>query len=179
MVNNAARTEAELKRMVMPDLRKVADYVAQKIWNENREKIRVMIYEAYDPIEYDRTGEFKEAWGIESYVTGDVATSEFKFDPDQLTSFDNHHASIIDGQPMQDYLVNIIYQGLSGAIYQEGYAKNSKRFKGQSWTKARNVWNALIKWLGADRMRKLFEEGMRFYGIEFTRHKSAIFFVKD
>ena len=91
----------------MPDLKRVVDYVVQKIWNENRELVRKIVYDSYEPVEYDRTGQFKEAWDTEAHITGDTATGEFKFDPDKLDSYDNHHASIVDGQPMQDYLVNM------------------------------------------------------------------------
>ena len=179
MVSNGARNDAQLKNMVMPDLKRVVDYVVQKIWNENRELVRKIVYDSYEPVKYDRTGQFKEAWDTEAHITGDTATGEFKFDPDKLDSYDNHHASIVDGQPMQDYLADIIYEGLSGAIYQQGYARNSSRFKGQAWTKKRDVWNTLIKTLGPNKIRKFFEEGMRWQGVSFVRHKSAIFFLKD
>lgn len=174
-----ARNDAQVKAMLMPALKGAVDYVVQKIWNENRELVRKIVYDVYQPEEYNRTGQFKEAWDNRVEVTGDTVTGEFYYDPDKLETYGNHHASIIDGQPIDEYLADIIYEGLAGAIYQEGYAKNSKRFKGQAWTKKRDVWNALINWLGPNRMRKLFEEGMRQQGLNFTRHKSAIFFVEN
>lgn len=178
MASNA-RNDAQVQAMLMPALKKAVDYVVKQVLAENEQLIQQIVYDGYEPIEYDRTGQFKKAWDTNTHITGDTVTGEMAYDPDKLTSYGSHHASIIDGQPMQDYLADIIYEGLSGAIYQQGYAKNTPWFKGQAWTKKRNVWNALIKWLGPNRLRRLFEEGMRQQGLNYTRHNSAIFFVKD
>ena len=174
-----ARNDAQVKAMLMPALKRAVDYVVKQILAENEKLIQQIVYDGYTPVEYDRTDQFKKAWDTNTHITSNMVTGEMAYDPDKMTAYGNHHASIVDGQPIQEYLADIIYEGLAGAIYQEGYAKNSKRFKGQAWTKKRNVWNALIKWLGPDKMRKLFEDGMRKQGLNFTRHKSAIFFVKD
>ena len=174
-----ARNDAQVKAMLMPALKGAVDYVVKQIFAENDKLIQQIVYDGYTPIEYDRTGQFKKAWDASTHITSDMVTGKMTYDADKMTAYGNHHASIVDGQPIQEYLADIIYEGLAGAIYQEGYAKNSKRFKGQAWTKKRNVWNALIKWLGPDKMRKLFEDGMRKQGLNFTRHKSAIFFVKN
>ena len=178
-MTNDARNDAQVQAMLMPILKKAVDYVVQKIWNENRELVRKIVYETYQPEEYNRTGQFKEAWDNKVEITGDTVTGEFYYEPDKLETYGNHHASIIDGQPIDEYLADIIYEGLSGAIYQEGYAKNSARFKGQAWTRKRNVWNALIKSIKVNKMRRWFEEGLQRQGINYTRHKSPIFFVKD
>ena len=42
-------------------LTKVANYVAQKVWNENRAQIEQVVYQSYVPKSYNRTGEFKDA----------------------------------------------------------------------------------------------------------------------
>nr|DAH32564.1 MAG TPA: hypothetical protein [Caudoviricetes sp.]DAM99661.1 MAG TPA: hypothetical protein [Caudoviricetes sp.] len=170
----SARNDAELDRIFMPLLKNAVDYVVQKIWNENRELVRQIVYESYTPEEYSRTGEFKQAWDTDVKTVQNVVEGTFKFDPRLLTVNGEHHGSIIDGQPMTTYLAEVIYEGLSGAIYQSGYAKNAPRFKGQAWTKKRDVWTALIKWLGKDNMRKLFEEGMRKQGITFQRRQAGI-----
>lgn len=174
-----ARNEAQVRAMLMPELKKAVDYVVQKIWNENRDLVRKIVYDAYQPEEYNRTGQFKEAWDNRTEITGNIVTGEFYYDLDKLETYGNHHASVIDGQPIDEYLADVIYEGLSGAIYQEGYAKNSARFKGQAWTRKRNVWNALIKSIKVNKMRKWFEDGLKQQGITYARHKSPIFFVKD
>ena len=84
------------------------------------------------------------------------------------------HSSLVDGTPMTEYLAEVIYDGLSGAIYEPGYAKNSSRFKGEAWTNKRDVWSALLKWFNKTKLRQLFEEGMRQQGMNFIRHNVAI-----
>lgn len=170
----SARNDDELKAMIMPLLKNTVDYVVQKIWNENRELVRHIVYEGYSPEEYERTGEFKEAWDTEVKTVQTSVEGTFKFDPRLLTVNEEQHGSIVDGQPMTTYLAEVIYEGLSGAIYQPGYAKRSPRFRGQAWTKKRDVWRALIKWLGKDKMRKLFEEGMYKQGITFQRRRIGV-----
>lgn len=170
----AARNDAELRRMVMPGLKAAVDYVVQKIWNENRELVRIMVYESYEPEVYDRTGQFKEAWETEANIDGNVARGEFRYAPEKLSEVPPYHASILDGESITDYLAEVIYEGLSGAIYQQGYAKNYKPFRGQAWIKKRDVWTALNKKIGKNRIKQLFEEGMRQQGIVFSRHRAAI-----
>ena len=179
MVSNGARDNAQVISMIMPDLKKVVKYMVDTMLTENRLLIEDMVYRAYDPEEYERTGQFKEAWTTDAHVTGDTATGELKYDPDKLSSYDNHHASIIDGQPMDDYLAAVIYEGMSGAIYHSGYAKYNSRFKGQAWAKSRNVWKALLDYFGEQRFRRYFEKAMSHYGIKYKRNPSKIFFVKD
>ena len=174
-----ARNDAEVRAMIMPALKQAAKYVAEQILIKNEELIQQIVYDAYDPVEYDRTGEFKKAWDTDAYITGNVATGEVWHDFEKMSSFDGHHASVVDGQPMRDYLAEIIYEGLSGAIYQEGYAKYNKRFKGQAWTKKRDVWKALLNWLKINQLKKLFEEGLRQQGISFTRTNEALYFDKE
>lgn len=179
MASNGARNDSQLLAMIMPDFKKVVKYMVDTMLAENRLLIEDMVYRAYDPEEYERTGQFKEAWTTDSHVTSNVATGELKYDPDKLTSFGNHHASIIDGQPMDEYLAAVIYEGMSGAIYHQGYAKYSDQFKGQAWAKSRNVWNALLNYFGEQRFRRYFEKAMSHYGINYKRQASKIFFVKD
>lgn len=163
----------------MPVLRKAARYVAEQILLKNEELVQQIVYNAYTPKRYNRTGEFKKAWNTESYATGNVASGEFRYDPDKLSFYDDHHMSIVDGQPMTDYLADIIYEGMAGAIYQPGYARNYKPFKGQAWTKKRDVWKALLGWLKIRQLKSLFEEGLRRQGVAFTRTNAAVYFDKD
>ena len=162
----------------MPALKNTVDYIVQKIWNENRELVRVIVYEAYQPEQYERTGEFQEAWATDVKSKGNYVEGEFKYDPRLLTVDGEHHGSIIDGQPMTTYLADVIYDGLSGAIYQSGYAKNSPAFKGQAWTRKRDVWDALLKRVGRKKIKQLFEEGMRRQGITVKSHNVAIGYAK-
>lgn len=174
-----ARNDREVQALFQPLIKKAVEYVVEQIMAENRELIEKMVYEAYDPEEYERTGEFAEAWTIDTKILQNVTEGQFKYDPRLLTVDGKQHGSIIDGRPMTQYLAEVIYSGLSGDIYQSGYAKYDARFKGQAWTKARNVWAALLKWLGTEKLGKLFKEGMRRQGVSLKSHHRAIRLIKD
>lgn len=175
----AARNDAELRRAIMPALKAAAKYVVNEILKGNENLIQQIVYDAYDPVEYKRTGQFKKAWETESNTTGNKAQAEFKYAPEKMTESAPHHASVVDGQPAADYLADIIYNGLSGAIYQEGYAKNFAPFEDDAWAKKRDVWTALNKEFGTARIKQLFEEGMRQQGLNFRRHNVAIRVTKE
>ena len=165
-----------LQAAVVADLKNVVDYVVQKLWEENRDLVQKIVYDGYQPEEYERTNEFKEAWNTEVKTLNNFVQGEFKYDSRLLTvDTDNgQHSSLVDGTPMTEYLAEVIYDGLSGAIYEPGYAKNSSRFKGQPWANKRDVWSALLKWFNKTKLRQLFEEGMRQQRMNFIRHNVAI-----
>lgn len=165
-----------LQAAVVADLKNVVDYVVQKLWEENRDLVQKIVYDGYQPEEYERTNEFKEAWNTDVKTLNNFVQGEFKYDSRLLTvDTDNgQHSSLVDGTPMTEYLAEVIYDGLSGAIYEPGYAKNSSRFKGQPWANKRDVWSALLKWFNKTKLRQLFEEGMRKEGLDFIKHNVAI-----
>ena len=59
---NTISNESTLKKEMLLMLTKVANYVAQKVWNENRAQIEQVVYQSYVPKSYNRNGEFKDAW---------------------------------------------------------------------------------------------------------------------
>lgn len=161
----------------MPALEKAVDYVVQKIWNENRNLIRTIVYEAYQPSTYERTGEFKEAWETDAKTNGNVARGEFRYAPDKMsvgwpsTEYGlpqyGRHASAIDNFDARPYLAEIIYESCAGPAFGHGTRDGA-------WTTRRDVWTTLNKKLGKNRIRQLFEEGMARQGIVFNRHKAGI-----
>ena len=175
MAKTGITNDAQLQAAIIVDMKNVVDYVVQKIWNDNRELIRQIIYEGYQPEVYERTGEFKEAWDTDVKTLHNYVQGEFKYDPRLLTVNEDNgqHSSLVDGTPMTEYLAEVIYEGLSGAIYEPGYAKNSGYFKGQAWTKKRDVWDALNDKLGKKTLRQYFEEGMRKQGIAYRRNRTG------
>lgn len=165
MALNQARNNQELEDMLMPALEKAIDYVVQKIWNDNRELIRTIVYESYQPKEYERTGEFKEAWDTDVKRLGNFVRGEMKYDPRELTVNYNkwQHGSAYLQQPMTTYLAEVIYQGLSGDLFGEG-----------PWTKKRDVWAALNREVGIRKIKQYFEEGMRRNGLDFRGHTASL-----
>ena len=162
---NQARNNQELERLLMPALEKAIDYVVQKIWNDNRELIRTIVYEAYQPEEYERTGEFKEAWETDVKRLGNFVRGEMKYDPRELTVDYTkwQHGSQYLQEPMTTYLAEVIYQGLSGDLFGEG-----------PWTKKRDVWAALNREIGIKKIKQYFEEGMRQNGLDFRGHTASV-----
>lgn len=174
---SSAKNDSELYRAIMPSFEKAVDYVVQKIWNENREIVRTVVYEVYQPEIYDRTGEFKEAWGTDTSTTVNVVHGEFKYMPEKMrvgfpsneygTSQYGRHASAIDNFDARPYLAEIIYEGCAGPAFGHGVYNGA-------WAKKRDAWTTLNKKIGANYIAKLFEEGMSRQGINFHRHRIAI-----
>ena len=175
MVRNQASNDDEVLAMIMPDLKKAVDYVAQKIWNDNRELVRVIVYESYQPEKYKRTNEFREAWETDTKLKNNVASGEFRYAPNEMTiGVNGQHTSINpkEERDVRPYLAEIIYEGLSGAIYQKGYARDNG-FSG-AWTRKRDVWKALNKKIGKRKIEQYFEEGMNMAGIKYVKHRASI-----
>ena len=171
MTSQSASNPTQLQALLVPRLKEAVDYVVQKIWNENRELIRVLIYESYQPSMYERTGEFKEAWDTDTTTSGNKVSGTFKYAPDKLTVNREkwqHGSSYISGgkeyeTTMTTYLADVIYQGLSGPMFGQG-----------PWTEKRDAWTALDKWLSNTQLRTIFEEGMSRVGIPWKRNVGAI-----
>ena len=172
-----ARNDAQLKSMLVPKLGIVVDYVVQKIWNDNRELVRRLVYEAYDPVDYNRTGEFKEAWDTtyEYNVSSGHAKGQFYYDPSKLTPGDNdpdssrygQHVSAIDRVLMTDYLAEVIYQGLAGPAFGHGVQDGA-------WARKRDVWETLMKNIGERKMKQWIKEGFDKAGIAVQSHGTAL-----
>lgn len=153
--------DEQLKRLIIPKIREAVDLLVQKIWNENRELVRKIVYEAYDPVRYNRTGEFKEAWGTDatqSISSGKVQGS-FYYDPDKLTPGDNdpesprygQHVSAINSTLMATYLAEIIYQGKAGPAFGHGVESGV-------WHSKRDVWEQLEKEVGRRKLKLWMKE---------------------
>ena len=163
--------ELQLRIIMTEAFEQVTEYVVNEIMERNRDLIERLVYSAYTPAEYERTNEFKDAWTTEVTSGMNVIHGEMSYDSSKLTSVPGtgQHSSIPYGDDsVREYLADIIYNGLAGAIYQPGYAKHSPMFKGQPWTKKRNVWRYLKNWLDEPRFRKIFEKGMTRAGIPWT-----------
>lgn len=154
-----ARNDDELVAMFRKPMRDVVDYVVQKLWNENREVVRHVVYDVYMPTVYNRTGEFATAWdySVKELRSGDhVAQGSFSYAPDLMsTGSDNHesddygqHVSIVDGSDVRSYLANIIYQGAYGSAWRSGVG-------------ARDAWSELLRIVGRRGMNRYFQEAFK------------------
>lgn len=173
------KNDRELQALIIPQLEKVVEYMVDKIWEDNREVIEQIVYEAYDPVDYNRTGEFKEAWATKtsSNVYSGKVRGEFNYAPEKMAVGSNpteygsstygQHASAVSGADSRRYLADIIYQGLSGPAFGHGVETGA-------WHSGRNAWKELNKRIGVNKIRKYFEEGMNKVGLKFHRRKDGI-----
>lgn len=169
MAINQARSNKDLEQMLKPAIKLAVEYLVQKIWNENRELIRTMIYEDYLPMQYERTGEFREAWETQVHTGNHLSNTvegRFYYSP-YLMHYDSLKAQ--HGSPpkyyeqdVRPYLAEILYQGLAGHLFGEG-----------RWTVSRNVWKSLEKRLGASKLKKWMKEGFAFAGLNVKSHGMA------
>ena len=165
------RNNRQLQKLLTDPLRNVANYVTQKIWNENRELVRQIVYEAGVPEYYERTNEFKDAWNIKesknTLPTSWVTQYEFFYDWEKLTvdrskSQHGSPSSVENYQDVRPYLADIIYQGWSGDLYGDGY-----------WRKARDVWAKLLQSLGKRKMKQWFKQAFDYYNIDCESHMNV------
>lgn len=173
-----ARSEAELYQMLAAPLQKATDYVVQKIWNENREIVRVVVYEAYHPTAYNRSGEFKEAWnytsGSHNLRRGSTATSEFYYSPESMNMGSPYHYASNYGQHIgvagdyfnvdaRQYLADIIYGAIKwGGAFGDGFPRQ------------RDAWKALNKRIGRRKIKQWMKEGMQMAGLNVKMHNTPL-----
>lgn len=170
-----AKNNAQLESILAPKIKEAVNYFVQKIWNENRELVRILVYESYTPSVYNRTGEFKEAWETDAkLITNNKIQGSFYFAPDKLTPGDNdpesprygQHVSAIDRYLMTTYLADVIYQGLSGPAFGHGVESGV-------WHEKRDVWTRLEKELGAAKLKQWMKESFDKVGLPVKSHGKA------
>ena len=176
-----ARNKDELRKLLQPAIQKACNYVVQKIWSENREIVKSVVYEAGIPEEYNRTNDFLNAWWYTSEhfnPTDKDGYARFYHTPHSMNvgsidpSSDNfaQHIGIAgeyQGEDARYYLADIIYHenGCSGAgtAFGDGY-----------WRKARNAWKELNKRIGRRKIKQWMKEGMEAAGLTVQMHNKAI-----
>lgn len=174
--------DEELLKALRPAFQKACHYVAEKIYETNREIVQKVVYDVDDPSVYERTGEFLNAWAVtkDDFNKSKYAYSKFYHRPAAMTTGspnygDPNYAQHVGvsgdyyGKASKEYLAEIIYEGMAGPIFGHGY-----------WTKKRNAWEALIKEIDKWAIRNWFEEAMEAQGVKLHRHRTtSIKFVED
>lgn len=143
------RNEAQVRRYLLPKIQNVVEYLLDKIYGLNEETIDRVVYAAYNPTKYKRTGEFKKSWTYETpKMSGIHVSGEFKYDPKEMeyNAEEAQHGSPdwYSGRKSGDarkYLAEIIYQGTSGVLFGFG-----------PWMDKRDAWSALLDELDGDRV---------------------------
>ena len=160
--------------MLRSPIQKAINYVLDKIYDENISVVHDVVYMAYSPEDYNRTGDLYRAWSTESKSTSSAAQGEFKYDyskmsigstDPQSSNFAQHIGVGGDfyGQDARPYLAELIYQGATGSLFGDG-----------AFRKQRDAWAELNKRIGRRKMKQWMKEGMEAAGLTVQMHNKAI-----
>ena len=169
-----ARSEQELRNLLRSPIQKAINYVLDKIYDENISVVHDVVYMAYSPEDYNRTGDLYRAWSTESKSTSSAAQGEFKYDyskmsigstDPQSSNFAQHIGVGGDfyGQDARPYLAELIYQGATGSLFGDG-----------AFRKKRDAWEELNKRIGRRKMKQWMKEGLEAAGLKVQMHNKAI-----
>ena len=169
-----ARSEQELRNLLRSPIQKAINYVLDKIYDENISVVHDVVYMAYSPEDYNRTGDLYRAWSTESKSTSSAVQGEFKYDcskmsigstDPQSSNFAQHIGVGGDfyGQDARPYLAELIYQGATGSLFGDG-----------AFRKQRDAWAELNKRIGRRKMKQWMKEGMEAAGLTVQMHNKAI-----
>lgn len=175
------KSEKELYAALRSPIMRAINYVVDKIWNENREVVRVVVYEAYQPKEYERTGEFRDAWvrGTTKATSEKKSQGEFKYAPEEMTvgsvdygapDYAQHIGvgSKFYGEDARPYLADIIY----GATKWGGY------FGDGAFRKKRDAWTELNRRIGKRKIKQWMKEGMERAGLDVQMHNTPLYMAE-
>lgn len=169
-----ARSEQELRNLLRSPIQKAINYVLDKIYDENISVVHDVVYMAYSPEDYNRTGDLYRAWSTESKSTSSAAQGEFKYDyskmsigstDPQSSNFAQHIGVGGDfyGQDARPYLAELIYQGATGSLFGDG-----------AFRKQRDAWAELNNRIGRRKMKQWMKEGMEAAGLTVQMHNTPL-----
>lgn len=177
----SARNDDELAAMLEEPFRKAAEYIANQLYELNKEAIQEVVYGVYTPMVYERTGEFAEAWETKVESSSGKATAKLEYAPSKMsmggTDMDmpnyGQHVSAQSGADVRAGLADIIYQGLAGPTF--GWANGSMS---GNFHKARNAYLRLKQLLGKQRIKTIARDGLVAAGFT-VKGRGAVSFFED
>ena len=181
---NQAKNNHELRQMLTTPLKLAVRILMEKILEVNDDTIKRVVYNAPGrpllPGSYQSTTEFLNAWDIAVHSSKAIKTSDiqgsFFYKPSEMNAvppcaennhMGQHHGIGQSGDSFygdsRDYLADIIYQGLAGPAYGDGY-----------WRKKRDAFNELVKIVGRRNFNKWFLEAMQDVGLNVKSHGGIV-----
>lgn len=159
----SARNDDELAAMLEEPFRKAAEYIANQLYELNKEAVELAVYDTYVPMFYERTGEFAEAWETKVESSSGKATAKLEYAPSKMsvggTDMDmpnyGQHVSAQSGADVRAGLADIIYQGLAGPTF--GWANGGMSGK---FHQSRNGYKRLKQLLGKQRIKNIVKDGL-------------------
>lgn len=169
-----ARSEQELRNMLRSPIQKAINYVLDKIYDENISVVHDVVYMAYSPEDYNRTGDLYRAWSTESKSTSSAAQGEFKYDYSKMSigstdpsssNFAQHIGVGGDfyGRDARPYLAELIYEGATGSLFGDG-----------AFRKKRDAWKVLNDRIGKRKMKQWMKEGLEAAGLTVQMHNEKL-----
>lgn len=155
-------SESELKSRIISGLTVAVETVVKEIHGQNEEIIEDVVYGAYGPSWYARTGDFGNAWSTRVGAGGGAVEGEFYYNSSGMgvsSPEEGQHVSVIDGSVQTQNMPDIIYQGGMGCIPRPT---------------GRDAWKVLDRFLTNTMMRSLFETGLGRSGMPWKRSTGAI-----
>lgn len=171
------RNEAQVRRYLLSQdkLIEVVNYILDKIYETNQNVIDKIVYSAYNPTQYERTNEFKDAWGTTgAKASGIHIKGYFEYEPNNMiydaTKAQHGSPDWYNGTLSGDaraYLADIIYEGLAGDLFGHG-----------PWTAKRDAWNVLLKEINSYKIAQWVVEGFQNIGLRVNFNTTAGMDVK-
>lgn len=161
MVSNIFTNDIQLKSKILLDIKKALEYTMEQILEEYKDLILEIVYGAGNPSVYKRnisaSDSFLNTWhtDIKDNVMSYIGTLNQNYDEMNLDTENFIHGSF--GVDYRPYMANIIYEGLSGALFGDGY-----------WRNKRDAWAPLIEEMDNGKLTEWFKDGMKLQGITIT-----------
>lgn len=151
-MNNIFSTDSELRHFLMPKLKIITESILEGIDEWNKKEIDRAVYDKGSPTVYERSPDFEfREKGWKNEITSETLQEiigEFYYYPEGLTEY--KHESVVSGEDMREYLAEIIYEGLAGDIFGQGF-----------WTEKRDAWTRLIRIVGGSKMKTWINRGAK------------------
>ena len=127
-IGNASELDALMRKIA----RELLEAVAKEVLEDFKEYVQRYVYDVNkDPIEYQRTMEFKEAWGFSEILSfADYLETTMKIDPFSMSS----HATTYNGVDVRESLAAILNNDTDGFDYNgDGRYHGAGRYDSSHW----------------------------------------------
>lgn len=158
MIKNSIELEMAFSSVV----EEAINFVMANILTMYKDIIQGVVYDVYEPVEYERTYQFLNSWKtmVEKNSNASLGTLYQDFMSMQANLPMYQHGNPID-KDLRPLIADMIYQGYG--YYFDTYGGNFV------WSSSRDAWTPLIDTLDSGALSQWFVEGMKQQGFQ-IRH---------
>lgn len=133
------------------------DYIMKQIYEENKQLIQELVYNAYSPKDYNRTYELRDNWNYDIKDSRFSVTGEFGLDTNSMTlDMENFiHGSTISGD-FREYVADKVIKGIDHPFGNRGARS----------IEPRDFWTPLINKLDNGKIEEWFNYQMKQEGFD-------------